>query len=95
MKMMTTTCPGKGTEDDELTEEDPTTGSFLHARSSDEDDDGDDGGDSDDGADGDDGSTSDDGAGDDDSDNGSGDDDGDVGVVPPIKHRRFSGTYWW
>jgi hypothetical protein len=23
------------------------------------------------------------------------DDDGDVGAVPPIKRRRFSGTYWW
>jgi hypothetical protein len=70
-----------------LTEEDPTAGSFLGARSSDEDD----GGDSDDGADGDDGSTSDDGA----EDDGSGDDDGDVGAVPPIKRHRFSGTYWW
>jgi hypothetical protein len=65
-------------------------GSFLSARSSDEDDDGDD-----DGADSDDGSTSDDGAGDDGSDGGSGDDDGDVGVLPPIQCRRFSGTYWW
>jgi hypothetical protein len=74
------------------TEEDPTAGSFLHARSSDEDDDGDDGGDSDDGANGDDGSTSDDGAED---DGGSDDDDGDISMVPPIKHRRFSGTYWW
>jgi hypothetical protein len=82
-------------DDDELTEEDPTAGSFLRARSSDEDDNGDDGGDSDDGANDDDGSTSDDGAGDDGSDGGSGDDDGDVGVVPPIKHRRFSDTYWW
>jgi hypothetical protein len=59
----------------------PTIGSFLRARSSDEDD----GGDSDDIADGDDGSTSDDSARGDDS----GDDDGDVGVVPPIKRRRF------
>jgi hypothetical protein len=79
-------------DDDESTEEDLMAGSFLCARSSDEDDDG---GDSDDGADGDDGSTSDDGAGDDGSDGGSGDDDGDGGAVPPIKHRRFSGTYWW
>jgi hypothetical protein len=78
-------------DDDESTEEDSTIGSFLCARSSDEDD----GGDSDDGADGDDGSTSDDGAGDDGSNGGSGDDDGDVGVVPPIKRRRFLGTYWW
>jgi hypothetical protein len=23
------------------------------------------------------------------------DGDGDVGAVPPIKHRKFSGTYWW
>jgi hypothetical protein len=82
-------------EYDESTEENPTTGSFLRTRSSDEDDDGDDGGDSDDGADSDDGSTSDDGAEDDGSDSGSGDDDGDVSVVPPIKRRRFSGTYWW
>jgi hypothetical protein len=44
--------------DDELTEEDPTAGSFLRARSSDEDDNGD----CDNGADGDDGSTSDDGS---------------------------------
>jgi hypothetical protein len=73
-----------------LTKEDLTVGSFLCARSSDEDDDGDDGGDSDDGADGDNGSTSDDG-----SDGGSGDDDGDIGVVPLIKRRRFLGTYWW
>jgi hypothetical protein len=80
-------------EDDKSTKEDPTAGSFLRAKSSDEDGDGDDGGDSDDGADGDDGSTSDDGAGDDGS--GSDDDDGDIGAVPPIKHRRFSGTYWW
>jgi hypothetical protein len=79
-------------DDDESTEEDPMVGSFLRARSSDEDDDGDDGGDSDNEANGDDGSTSDDGARDDGS---SGDDDGDVGVVPPIKRRRFSGTYWW
>jgi hypothetical protein len=62
------------------------TGSFLRARSSGEYDDGDDD---------DDGSTSDDGAVDDDSDGDSGDDDGDISVVPPIKHRRFSGTYWW
>jgi hypothetical protein len=55
-------------EDDESIEEDPTIGSFLRARSSDEDDDGDDGGDSDNGADSDDGSSSDDGAGDDGSD---------------------------
>jgi hypothetical protein len=72
---------------------DPTTGSFLCARSSDEDDDGYDGGDSDDGADIDDGSSSDDGAGDDGSDRGSGD--GDVGESPPIKCHRFLGTYWW
>jgi hypothetical protein len=45
-------------EDDELTEEDPTIGSFLRARLSDEDDDGDDGGDCDDGAHSDDGSSS-------------------------------------
>jgi hypothetical protein len=80
-------------DNDELTKEDPTEGSFLCARSSDEDDDRDDGGDSDDGADGDDGSTSDDGARDDDSDGGNGNDDGDVGAVPPIKRHRFSGTY--
>jgi hypothetical protein len=78
-----------------LTEEDPTVGSLLRARSSDKDDDGDDSGDFDDGADGDDGSTSDDSAGDYSSNNGSGDDDGDVSTVPPIKHYRFSGTYWW
>jgi hypothetical protein len=78
-------------DDDELTEEDPTAGTFLCARSSDEDDDRDNRGDSDDGADGDDGSTSDYGARDD----GSVDDDGDVSAVPPIKHHRFSGTYWW
>jgi hypothetical protein len=82
-------------DDDESTKEDPMVGSFLHARSSDEDNDGDDGGDSDDGADGDDGSTNDDGAGDDGSDGGSGDDDGVVSMVPPIKCRRFLGTYWW
>jgi hypothetical protein len=82
-------------DDDESTEEDPTAGSFLRAKSFDEDDDGDDGGDSDDGADGDDGSTSDDGAGDDGSDDGSGDDVGDISAVPPIKRRRFSGSYWW
>jgi hypothetical protein len=83
----------KEEEDDESTEEDPTTGSFLRARSSDEDDDGDDGGDSDDGVDSDDDSSSDDGAGDDGSDGGSSD--GDVGASPPIKRRRFLGTYWW
>jgi hypothetical protein len=82
-------------DDNELIEEDPTTGSFLCARSSDKDDDGDDDGDSDDGADDDVSSTSDDSAGDDGSDSGSSDDDGDVGVVPPIKCRRFLGTYWW
>jgi hypothetical protein len=80
-------------DDDESTEEDPTAGSFLRARSSDEDDDGDDGGDLDNGVDGDDGSTSDDSARDDGSDGGSSDDDGDVSAVPPIKHRKFSGTY--
>jgi hypothetical protein len=82
----------KEEDDNESTEEDPMIGSFLHARSSDEDNDGDDGGDSDDETDGNDGSTSDDGARDDGS---NGDDDGDVGAVPPIKCRRFSGTYWW
>jgi hypothetical protein len=66
-------------------------GSFLHTRLSDEDN----GGDPDDGVNGDDGSTSDNSAGDDGSNGGSGDDDGDVSVVPPIKHREFSGTYWW
>jgi hypothetical protein len=76
---------------DESTEEDPTAGSFLRARSSDEDD----GRDLDDRVDDDDGFTSDDGAGDDGSDTGSGDDDGDVGAVPLIKLRKFSGTYWW
>jgi hypothetical protein len=76
-------------DDDESTEEDPTTGSFLRARSSVEDD----GGDLDNGVDGDDGSTSDDNARDDGSDGGSSDDDGDVSAVPPIKHRKFSGTY--
>jgi hypothetical protein len=80
-------------EDNESTEEDPTAGSFLCTRSSDEDDDGDDGGDSDDGADSDDGSSSEDGVGDDGSDGGSGD--GNVGTSPPIKRRRFLGTYWW
>jgi hypothetical protein len=80
-------------EDDESTEEDSTTGSFLRARLSDEDDDGDDGGDSDDGANSDDSSSSDNNAGDDGSDGGSCD--GDVGTSPPIKHRKFSGTYWW
>jgi hypothetical protein len=83
----------KEEEDDESTEESPTARSFLRVRSSDEDDDGDDGGDFDDGADCDDGSSSDDGAGDDGSDGGCGD--GDVGASPPIKHRRFLGTYWW
>jgi hypothetical protein len=82
-------------EDDDESIEDPTAGSFLRTRSSDEDDDGDDDGDSDDGADSDDGSTSDDGARDYGSNGGSGDDDGDVGMVPPIKRRRFSSTYWW
>jgi hypothetical protein len=77
----------KEEEDDKSIEEDPMVGSFLRARSSDEDDDGDDGGDSDDGADSDDGSSSDDDAGDD----GSGD--GDVGASPPIKRRRSLGTY--
>jgi hypothetical protein len=76
---------------DESTEEDLTAGSFLHAGSSDEDN----GEDPDDGVDGDDGFTSDDGAGDDGTDGGSGDDDGDVGAVPLIKRRKFSGTYWW
>jgi hypothetical protein len=76
-------------EDNESTEEDPTVGSFLHARSSDEDDDGDDGGDSDDGADSDDVSSSDDDTGDDGSSN------GDVGASPLIKRHRFLGTYWW
>jgi hypothetical protein len=74
-------------EDDESTEEDPTSGNFLRARSSDKDD----GGDSDDRADSDDGSSSDDNAQDDGSDGGS----GDVSASPPIKHRRFLGTYWW
>jgi hypothetical protein len=74
----------KEEDDDESTEEDPTAGSFLRARSSDEDVDG-----------ADDGSTSDDGVRDDGSNGGSDDDDGDIGAVPPIKHRRFSGTYWW
>jgi hypothetical protein len=80
-------------DDDESTEEDPMAGSFLHARSSDKDDDGDDGGDSDDGADSDDGSSSDDGTRDDGSDGGS--NDGDVDACPLIKHRMFLGTYWW
>jgi hypothetical protein len=80
-------------EDDKSTEEDLMAWSFLCTRSSDEDDDGDDGGDSDDGADSDDGSSSDDGARDDGSDGGSGD--SDVGASPPIKRRRFLGTYWW
>jgi hypothetical protein len=68
-------------------------GSFLCTRLPEEDDDGDDGGNSDDAADSDDGSSSDDGAGGDGSDGGSGD--GDVGASPPIKRRRFLGTYWW
>jgi hypothetical protein len=80
-------------EDDKSTEEDPTAGSFLRTKSSDEDDDEDDGGDFDDGGDSDDNSSSDDGAGDDGSDGGSGD--GDVGASPPIKRRRFLGTFWW
>jgi hypothetical protein len=80
-------------DDDESTGEDPTTGSFLRVRSSDEDDDGYDVGDSDDGANSDDGSTSDDGAKDNGSDGGSSDDDGDIGTVPPIKRCRFLGTY--
>jgi hypothetical protein len=85
--------PSSDEEDDEkLIEEVPTAGSFLRTRLSDEYDDG---RDSDDGADEDDDSTSYDGAGDDGSDGGSGDDDGDVSAVPLIKHRRFSGTYWW
>jgi hypothetical protein len=79
-------------DDDESTEEGPTVGSFLRAGLSDEDDDG---GDPNDGVDGDDGFTSDDGAGDDGSDGGNSDDDGDIGAVPLIKHRKFSGTYWW
>jgi hypothetical protein len=83
----------KEEEDDALTEEDPTTGSFLCARSFDEDDDGDNDGDSNDGVDSDDGSSSDDRVGDDGSDRGSGD--VDVGASPPIKRRRFLGTYWW
>jgi hypothetical protein len=82
-------------DDDESTEEDSTVGSFLRAGSSNEDNDEGDGGDPDDGVDGDVGFTSDDGARDDGSDGGNGDDDGDVGVVPPIKRRKFSGTYWW
>jgi hypothetical protein len=61
----------------------------LRAGSSDEDND------EDDGVDGDDGFTSDDGARDGSSIGGSGDDDGDVSAVPPIKRRKFSGTYWW
>jgi hypothetical protein len=78
-------------EDDESTEEDSMVGSFLRARSSNEDDERDDGGDSDDGADSDDGSSSDDSAGDDGSDGGS--DNDDVGASPPIKRRMFLGTY--
>jgi hypothetical protein len=85
--------PSEEEEDDESTEEVPMAGSFLRARSSDEDDDGDDGGDPDNGANSDDGSSSDDGAGDDGSDGGSGN--GDVSASPPIKRRRFLGTYWW
>jgi hypothetical protein len=77
-------------DDDELTEKDPMVRSFLRARSSDEDDNG---GDSDDGADSDDGSSRDDSTGDNGSDGGSGDDDD--GTSPPIKRRRFLGTYWW
>jgi hypothetical protein len=80
-------------EDNESTEEDPTAWNFLRTRSSNEDDDRDDGGDSDDGADSEDGSSSDDGAGDDGSDRGSGD--GDVSASPLIKRRRFLGTYRW
>jgi hypothetical protein len=76
-------------DNNESTEEDPTAGSFLRARSSDEDNDGD----SDDRADSDDSSSGDDGAGDDGSNRGSGD--GDVGTSPPIKCRWFLGTYWW
>jgi hypothetical protein len=85
--------PSEEEEDDESTEEVPMAGSFLRARSSDEDDDGDDGGDPDNGANSDDGSSSDDGAGDDGSDGGSGN--GDVSASPPIKRCRFLGTYWW
>jgi hypothetical protein len=85
----------KEEDGDESTEEDPMAGSFLRVRSFDEDDDEDDGGDPDDEVDSDDGFTSDDGARDDGSDGGSGDEDGDVGAVPPIKRRKFSGTYWW
>jgi hypothetical protein len=68
-------------------------GSFLRARSSNKDDNRDDDGDSDDRADSDDVSSSDEGAGDDGNDGGSGN--GDVGASPPIKRRRFLGTYWW
>jgi hypothetical protein len=82
-------------DDDESTEEDPTVGNFLRARSSDEEDNGDDGGDPDDRVDGDDGSTSDDSVGDNDSNGSSGDDDGDVSAVPAIKHHKFLGTNWW
>jgi hypothetical protein len=85
----------KEEDDDESTKEYLTVGSFLCARSSDEDDDGDDYGDPDDGVDDDHGSTSDDSVGDDGSDGGSGDDDGDVSAVPPIKSLQFLGTYWW
>jgi hypothetical protein len=82
-------------DSDKSTEEDPTAGSFLRVGSSNEDNNEDGDGDPDDGVDGDDGFTSNDGARDDGSDGGSGDDDGDVGAVPLIKHRKFSGTYWW
>jgi hypothetical protein len=82
-------------DDDESTAEDPMARSFLRARSSNEDDDGDDGGDTDDGVDSDNDSTSDDSARDDGSDGSSCDDDGDVSVVPPIKRHKISGTYWW
>jgi hypothetical protein len=83
-------CDSSSEDDnDESTEEDPMAGSFLCAKSSNEDD----GGDSDDRADSDDGSSIDDGARDDGSDGGSGD--GDVGASPPIKHHRFLGSYWW
>jgi hypothetical protein len=92
-RTMMTTSLGMGTTPPRKTEEDPVVGSFLRAWSSDEDDDGDNGGDSDDGADSDDGSSSDNGARDDGSDGGSGD--GDVDTSPPIKRRRFLGTYWW
>jgi hypothetical protein len=70
-------------DNDESSQEDPMAGSFLRARSSDEDDDGDGGGDLDDGVNGDDGSTSDDSAGDNGSDGGNGDDDSDVNAAQP------------